>query len=178
MTKRLSRKGANVRHAIRLLLLPMVGSGYNGAINAVMALQGDLTTVAGFAVTGHQETPGLGARIEEPAWLAQFSGRQTRDERGQLRFAVARGPAGSVHEVDGITGATRTTNGISQWLSGDEDLLHTHRMRALADAVVVGGGTIGAWTAWFLKHAGLSRVVLIEAETLFRAGDPVDGSRR
>jgi sarcosine oxidase, subunit beta len=35
-----------------------------------------------------------------------------------------------------------------------------------ADAVVVGGGTIGAWTAWFLKHAGLSRVVLIESETL------------
>jgi sarcosine oxidase subunit beta len=35
-----------------------------------------------------------------------------------------------------------------------------------ADAVVVGGGTIGAWAAWFLKHAGLSRVLLIEAETL------------
>jgi sarcosine oxidase, subunit beta len=35
-----------------------------------------------------------------------------------------------------------------------------------ADAVVVGGGTIGAWTAWFLKHAGLSRVVLVESEAL------------
>jgi glycine/D-amino acid oxidase-like deaminating enzyme len=35
-----------------------------------------------------------------------------------------------------------------------------------ADAVVVGGGTIGAWCAWFLKQAGLSRVVLLEAETL------------
>ena len=35
-----------------------------------------------------------------------------------------------------------------------------------ADAVVVGGGTIGAWTAWFLKRSGLSRVVLVEAGTL------------
>src|SRR5881396_2882794 len=35
-----------------------------------------------------------------------------------------------------------------------------------ADAVVVGGGTIGAWCAWFLKQAGLRRVVLVEASRL------------
>lgn len=34
-----------------------------------------------------------------------------------------------------------------------------------ADVVVVGGGTIGGWAAWFLRRAGLS-VVLVEAETL------------
>src|ERR1700722_7016459 len=31
-----------------------------------------------------------------------------------------------------------------------------------ADAVVVGGGTVGAWCACFLRKAGLDRVVLIE----------------
>jgi sarcosine oxidase subunit beta len=31
-----------------------------------------------------------------------------------------------------------------------------------ADAVVVGGGTVGAWCAYFLRQAGLARVVLIE----------------
>jgi sarcosine oxidase subunit beta len=31
-----------------------------------------------------------------------------------------------------------------------------------ADAVVVGGGTIGAWCAYFLRQAGLGRVVLLE----------------
>jgi glycine/D-amino acid oxidase-like deaminating enzyme len=31
-----------------------------------------------------------------------------------------------------------------------------------ADAVVVGGGTIGAWCAYFLRRAGLGRVVLLE----------------
>jgi sarcosine oxidase subunit beta len=31
-----------------------------------------------------------------------------------------------------------------------------------ADAVVVGGGTVGAWCAYFLRQAGLDRVVLVE----------------
>jgi sarcosine oxidase subunit beta len=31
-----------------------------------------------------------------------------------------------------------------------------------ADAVVVGGGTVGAWCAYFLRRAGLARVVLLE----------------
>ncbi|MGH3498904.1 MAG: NAD(P)/FAD-dependent oxidoreductase [Nocardioidaceae bacterium] len=35
-----------------------------------------------------------------------------------------------------------------------------------ADAVVVGGGTVGAWCAWFLRRAGLRRVVLLERDTL------------
>ncbi|MGA8248323.1 MAG: FAD-binding oxidoreductase [Nocardioides sp.] len=35
-----------------------------------------------------------------------------------------------------------------------------------ADAVVVGGGTIGAWTAWFLRQSGLAEVVLVERDTL------------
>jgi sarcosine oxidase subunit beta len=35
-------------------------------------------------------------------------------------------------------------------------------MSETADAVVVGGGTVGAWCAYFLRRAGLARVVLIE----------------
>ena len=35
-----------------------------------------------------------------------------------------------------------------------------------ADAVVVGGGTVGAWCAWFLKRSGLAHVVLLEQHTL------------
>jgi sarcosine oxidase subunit beta len=35
-----------------------------------------------------------------------------------------------------------------------------------ADAVVVGGGTVGAWCAWFLRLAGLDNVVLIEKGAL------------
>jgi sarcosine oxidase, subunit beta len=35
-----------------------------------------------------------------------------------------------------------------------------------ADVVVVGGGTIGGWAAWFLRRAGLGEVVLVERDTL------------
>ena len=35
-----------------------------------------------------------------------------------------------------------------------------------ADAIVVGGGTVGAWCAYFLRRSGLDRVVLLEKRTL------------
>ena len=35
-----------------------------------------------------------------------------------------------------------------------------------ADVVVVGGGTVGAWCAWFLRQAGAGHVVLLEAARL------------
>ena len=41
-----------------------------------------------------------------------------------------------------------------------------------ADAVVVGGGTIGAWCAWFLRQAGLDDVVLVEQRTLGAGASP------
>lgn len=99
---------------ISLAILPISGAGYNGPIDAILALEGDMNTIAGLAITGQSETPGLGARIEEAAWLSQFAGTRLADARGELRFAVARGAAGNQYEVDGITGATRTSNAITR----------------------------------------------------------------
>lgn len=108
---------------ISLLLLPLTGQGYGGRIDAILALQGDMSTIAGLAVTGHNETPGLGARIEEHAWQAQFQGTLLRNESGDLRFSVARGTASTPYQVDGITGATRTGRGVTNmvrfWLGPD-----------------------------------------------------------
>lgn len=102
------------RGDVSLAILPISGSGYNGPIDAILALEDDMTTIAGLAITGQSETPGLGARIEEPAWLSQFPGTRVADASGDLRFAVARGASGNEYEVDGITGATRTSNAITQ----------------------------------------------------------------
>ena len=99
---------------ISLVLLPMTGQGYGGRIDAILALQGDMNTVAGVAITRHSETPGLGGRIDEPSWQASFPGTEARDASGEMRFQVARGQASSVHEVDGITGATRTGSGVTR----------------------------------------------------------------
>jgi riboflavin-specific deaminase-like protein len=50
-------------------------------------------------------------------------------------FAVA-------HLAQSLDGRIAASSGASRWISGDEDLCHTHRMRALADAVLVGAETV------------------------------------
>ncbi|HXQ53524.1 MAG TPA: RibD family protein [Stellaceae bacterium] len=46
------------------------------------------------------------------------------------------------HLAQSLDGRIACAGGASRWLSGEADLLHTHRMRALADAVVVGARTV------------------------------------
>lgn len=99
---------------VSLAILPVAGAGYQGPIQAMLAMHGDMNTIAGLAITEQVETPGLGGRIEEPAWQAQFAGTKVRDTNGAMRFAVQRGPATNEYEVDGITGATKTSSAMSK----------------------------------------------------------------
>lgn len=46
------------------------------------------------------------------------------------------------HIAQSLDGRIATEGGSSRWISGEADILHTHRMRALADAVIVGAGTV------------------------------------
>lgn len=43
-----------------------------------------------------------------------------------------------------LDGRIAIANGASRWISGQQDIVHTHRLRALFDAVVVGAGTVRA----------------------------------
>src|SRR6516225_1691514 len=43
-----------------------------------------------------------------------------------------------------LDGRIATASGASHWISGREDIVHTHRLRALFDAVVIGAGTVRA----------------------------------
>jgi riboflavin-specific deaminase-like protein len=51
-------------------------------------------------------------------------------------------PLAVAHLAQSLDGRIATTSGASRWLSGEEDLLHTHRLRALVDAVIVGARTV------------------------------------
>jgi diaminohydroxyphosphoribosylaminopyrimidine deaminase / 5-amino-6-(5-phosphoribosylamino)uracil reductase len=50
-------------------------------------------------------------------------------------FAIA-------HLAQSLDGKIAALSGASRWISGEEDLCHTHRLRALADAVIVGADTV------------------------------------
>lgn len=113
---------------IELVILPIHGSGYASTMYGYLALAGDTNTVAGLSFYEHGETPGLGSEIEDPDWLDSWHGKLVRDEKGELRLRVApdevdpESPT-AAHEVDGLTGATRTCNGVTTllhyWLGED-----------------------------------------------------------
>jgi Na+-transporting NADH:ubiquinone oxidoreductase subunit C len=96
-----------------LIVLPVYGSGYASTIRAMLALEPDLSTVAALTITEQAETPGLGARITESDWQSLWPGKELLNEDGDIVIQVVRGQAQSVHEVDGLSGATRTGDGVT-----------------------------------------------------------------
>jgi len=46
------------------------------------------------------------------------------------------------HLGQSLDGRIAAANGASRWITGPEDVLHNHRMRALCDAVIVGAETV------------------------------------
>ncbi len=106
---------------IKLIILPVHGSGYASTLYGYLALEGDANTVVAISFFEHAETPGLGAQIEDPDWRERWQGKKLRDEAGRLRIGVAKGAVepGSpeaAYLVDGISGATRTSQGVADLL--------------------------------------------------------------
>lgn len=101
---------------LMLIVLPVHGLGYQSVIRALLALEPDLNTIAAFTVVEQAETPGLGARIGDASWHALWPGKQIADEGGTIEISVVRGEASGPHQVDGISGATRTGDAITHIL--------------------------------------------------------------
>jgi Na+-transporting NADH:ubiquinone oxidoreductase subunit C len=99
-----------------LIVLPVHGAGYQSTLYGYLALRGDANTVAALNFYKQGETPGLGARIAEPAWQSLWPGKQLADDSGTIRIGIVRGKGTGPYEVDGITGATRTGTGVTNLL--------------------------------------------------------------
>ena len=110
------------------IILPIEGMGLWGTLYGFISLSEDVNTVQGIVFYEHIETPGLGAEVDNPSWKAKWEGKKVREEGdaiGEVDLRVVKGMARSddEHGVDGLSGATLTSNGVSNtldfWLGDD-----------------------------------------------------------
>ena len=103
-----------------LLILPVEGKGLWSTMRGFVSVGNDLQTVKGITFYEHGETPGLGGEIENPRWQGLWPGRRLFDAKGQIAIDVIKGQAGppalDPHRVDGLSGATITSRGVSHML--------------------------------------------------------------
>lgn len=106
---------------LETVILPVRGYGLWSTLHGFMALQGDLNTVAGFGFYQHAETPGLGGEVDNPKWKSLWLGKTLFDDKGELAIEIIKGNvdaqnAQATHQVDGLAGATLTSNGVNNLL--------------------------------------------------------------
>lgn len=106
--------------------IPVSGYGLWSWIYGFFALEGDGNTVLGITFYQHGETPGLGGEVEKEWFQSQFKGKKIVDEQGHfVGIQIVKGKAKEVmpdrlaHAVDGISGATITSVGVSHFLKTD-----------------------------------------------------------
>lgn len=104
------------------LILPVRGYGLWSTMAGFIALDKDLNTVIGFGFYDQKETPGLGGEVDNPKWKSLWVGKKIYSESGEVKIDVAKGSVDpnmpdAEYKVDGLSGATLTSNGV-------ENLLH------------------------------------------------------
>ena len=125
------------------IALPIAGKGLWSTIFGYIALNPDTDSVLGIQFCKHGETPGLGGEVEkkwftdnfvnhpfkQPNGEIQYIPKKIRDKSGKIvSIKVVKGGVdysesntSSIHQVDGISGATVTADGVTDFLL--EDLL-------------------------------------------------------
>ena len=106
---------------VEAYILPLYGAGLWNAIYGYVALESDMNTIKGISFGHVQETPGLGARIGDKEIQDRYMGKTIFEGgelvsvdmlKGEKKDPSLFGP----HEVDGMSGATLTANGVNAML--------------------------------------------------------------
>ncbi|MBB3189383.1 Na(+)-translocating NADH-quinone reductase subunit C [Halomonas cerina] len=100
------------------IILPIRGQGLWGLMRGYLAVQGDGNTIEGITYYSHAETPGLGAEVNNPRWQAQWDGKEIYPSADSVQPAIelVKGGASGETEVDALSGATLTSNGVTNML--------------------------------------------------------------
>lgn len=114
--------------AIKRIILPVHGKGLWSTMYGFLALDSSTNEIQRFAFYSHGETPGLGGEVDNPKWKDLWIGKQVFDKDFNVKVKVIKGnvnpdSADAKYQVDGLSGATLTCNGVTgvlhYWLSQD-----------------------------------------------------------
>lgn len=104
-------------------VIPVYGNGLWGPINGFIAINGDKQTVFGAYFNHESETAGLGAEIKDNAdWQAKFKGKKlfADDNNQKIALSVEKKIEDPKTQVDAVTGATLTSNGVTEMFHSDK----------------------------------------------------------
>ena len=101
------------------VVVPLYGAGLWGPIWGYIALDADMDTVKGVVFDHAGETPGLGAEITTPKHQAMYPGKTIYEGDALVGVILKKGGAdkSNPHQVDAITGGTKTSDGVSAMIS-------------------------------------------------------------
>lgn len=103
----------------RKYVIPVYGMGLWGPISGYIALNEDKATVYGAYFNHESETAGLGAEIKDNvAWQEKFQSKKvfTSGDDKTIALGVEKNVTDPATQVDAVTGATLTSNGVRDML--------------------------------------------------------------
>ncbi len=100
------------------------GFGLWGGINGFISVNDDKNTVYGAYFNHEGETAGLGAEIKDnQSWQEKFQGKKLfkDNDRNNISLSVKKKVEDPATQVDAVTGATLTSNGVADMLMNKEN---------------------------------------------------------
>jgi len=105
--------------------IPIIGKGLWSTLYGYLALEPDLDTILGITFYKQGETPGLGSEVEAESFQNKFIGKKIWNEAGEmvsitiLKLEPAPDSPNIQHQLAGISGATKTGEGVMNLLLKD-----------------------------------------------------------
>ena len=102
-------------------IIPISGKGLWSTLYGFVSLSSDVIQIKGITFFKHGETPGLGGEVDNPSFQKRFINKRIFDINNNLVSVevVKPGKAKGDYQVDGLSGATITSNGLSNFLKND-----------------------------------------------------------
>ena len=100
----------------QVTVVSLKGMGLWGGISGYVAIHGEEPTVYGAYFNHESETAGLGAEIkDDQSWQEKFIGKKVFDG-SEVALSVVKNVSDPTTQVDCVTGATLTSNGVNDML--------------------------------------------------------------